>query len=385
MRQPLLFACLGAVLLAGAAQADRAAWEGVWKSEAADRQLAFTGSARTTALIGEEQRGALARVAGSSGKVRFDYEAGRLRWSLVDDGQHLIWLDLRRRDALVSPRPTFAEDRRLAERNYDARVVGRATVAGRACDIVEVAPRGRGQRVWRLWLDRETSFALKRERYNVEGELTSGTEYLEVAFGVEASPESFRVPPGWMVVDTDGSGVRLEVSELERRVGFPVAPPRYVPSDYVFLGGYVQRRGRWEPEMAELRYTDGLRVLSVFQRPREDERRGRGREGRGRHGFGRGRGREDDRGGHGGRGFGRGRDRHGADAPERGRAPRAEGERDGRGRGRGRGLGPPGSEEMTLVARGSEKAFRYLGRERTVIVVGDLPAEELMRVARSVE
>jgi hypothetical protein len=40
---------------------------------------------------------------------------------------------------------------------------------------------------------------------------------------------------------------------------------------------------------------------------------------------------------------------------------------------------------MTLVDRGAEKALRYLGRERAVVVVGDLSEEELVRVARSVE
>jgi len=40
---------------------------------------------------------------------------------------------------------------------------------------------------------------------------------------------------------------------------------------------------------------------------------------------------------------------------------------------------------MTLIDRGSEKALRYMGKERVVVVVGDLSAEELMRIARSLE
>ena len=40
---------------------------------------------------------------------------------------------------------------------------------------------------------------------------------------------------------------------------------------------------------------------------------------------------------------------------------------------------------MTLVDRGTEKALRYLGRDLVVVVVGDLTAEELVRVAKSVE
>ena len=40
---------------------------------------------------------------------------------------------------------------------------------------------------------------------------------------------------------------------------------------------------------------------------------------------------------------------------------------------------------MTLVDRGTEKALRYFGRDLVVGVVGDLTAEELVRVAKSVE
>jgi len=40
---------------------------------------------------------------------------------------------------------------------------------------------------------------------------------------------------------------------------------------------------------------------------------------------------------------------------------------------------------MTLVDRGTEKALRYFGPELVVVVVGDVAADELVRVAKSVE
>jgi len=48
-------------------------------------------------------------------------------------------------------------------------------------------------------------------------------------------------------------------------------------------------------------------------------------------------------------------------------------------------MGRPAGERMTLVDHVSEKALRYLGEDRVVLVVGDLPAEELARVAESIE
>jgi hypothetical protein len=104
--------------------------------------------------------------------------------------------------------------------------------------------------------------------------------------------------------------------------------------------------------MAELRYTDGIRILNVYQRQHRGDEPGRRR-------------------GHSLRErlFG---EKHGGG---RGR---------GRGRGGGHGFGPPGREHMTVVDHGTEKAVRYHGESRVVVVVGDLRADELVRIAESV-
>ncbi len=337
------------------AQAARESWSQVWRSEAARHSVSVSGTVRTMTVNGEGELSALARMVGGGGKVRLDYELGQTRWSLIDDGKRLIRLSPERRQALILPRPALALDRKLAERNYQAVVTGETTVVGRPVQVIEIrarkAPPGDHRVVWRLWVDRETGFPLKRERYNVEGKLTSGTEFVEVRFGAAVDRSMFQVPRGWQVVNAENDGGPLTIGQVGRRLGFTVLVPRYLPPGYRFTGCYVGQRGRRGWRMAELRYTDGLRVLSVFQRKRE-EMRGGGR-GHGRGGGGSGRGRS--------RGRGRGAGNHG-----------------------GPGFGPPGMEEMTLVDRGSAKALRYLGKERAVVVIGDLPAEELMRVARSV-
>jgi len=377
MRGRVRLVAAAMVLAAGVALAESSAWEAVWQSETAAALTSMVGRARTKAVQDGRERSATAVVQASAGKVRFDYEARGHRWSVIDDGGRLIQLDPRARTAVVLPRPSLAVDRALAERNYVARDAGEAVVAGRPTRIVEVAPRGKGPAARRLWLDRETSLPLKQERYNAEGRLTSATEYGEVEFGAPVPAETFAVPEGWTKVEPGGEGPRLGVQELSARMGFSVRVPRYVPEGYVLLGGYVQEWGRWGMRPAELRYTDGLRVLSVYERPR-----GEGPPGPGM-GPGRG-GRHRDRGGPGGR--------HRDDA---GRGRRGRGDRGGRRGGRpgpppqggrrGPGFGPPGGEVMTLVDRGTEKALRYFGPELVVVVVGDVAADELVRVAKSVE
>lgn len=334
------------IFFATTALADTTAWQQVWKSETATESVTVVGRALTMTVDDGHTMSAVASVTAAHGKVRFDYQTFDRRWSLIDDGNRLLRLQPDRRRAFTYERPTLAVDRELAERNYQAKEASEEVIAGRTTQQVEITPRAGGPVVLRLWLDKENSFALRRERYNVEGRRTSGTEYTEVQFGPRVSADVFDVPPGWAVLPPPHTDRKLSVSELSRRLGYSVTAPAYVPQGYVLLGGYEREWGRRRMRMAELRYTDGLKLLSVFQHPAPEPPEGRPRAG------------------------GRG-DRHGG------------GPRGGRGHGRG-GQGPPRPGETTLLDRGTEKVLRYFGPERGVIAIGDLLADDLIRVAKSV-
>jgi outer membrane lipoprotein-sorting protein len=339
-----------------------APWGEVWESEAASSRLALAGRARTMTAEDGHSLEAEAAVTAAHGKLRFEYRLEDRHWSVIDDGKSLIHLLPRRQVALVYDRPGLAVDRALAERNYEARVVGDSSVAGRSARTIEISPKGGGRPVLRLWLDNETGFALRRERYNVEGRLTSRTEYTQVEFGPVIAPDVFTVPAGWETIRAEETESGLSTEQLSARLGFQVRPPAHLPAGYVLVGGYEKQWGRWHMRAAELRYTDGLRILSIFQH-RHPGHPGLEPPGHGEH-PGRGRG----RGGLGGRGRGRRGGRHG-----RG------------GRGEGLGLGPPRPGEMILLDRGSEKVLRFHGPEIVVVVIGDLPRAELVRIAESIE
>jgi len=344
MKGATVLTCLILIFFATVAWGDSTAWEAVWQSEDASSRVSLTGQANTMAVTDGRQLSATAAVSVGGGKVRFDYRARGRSWSLIDDGLYLMRLQPTLKKALLLERPRLAVDRELAERNYVAREVASGVVAGRDAKMVEIAPRSGGPVVFRLWLDGETGFALKHERYNVEGRMTSATEYSRVTFGVKIAPDVFAVPKGWVKEESVRSDEALSVERLSFRLGFMVRRPRYIPEEYRLMGTYEKRWGRRRLRAAELRYTDGLRVLSVFQHPhREDWSRGPRREERGRGGGGRGRD-------------------HG-----------------------GLGMGPPRPGEMTLVDRGTDKVVRYFGRDMAVFVIGDMLSDELVRIARSVE
>jgi len=330
----------GAAVVAPAPPAGQSAWDLVWKSEAAAKRVSLRGRVRIMSYTGRETERAAAEVWAAGGKLRLDYESGRRRWSLIDDGRNLLQLRPKSRRALVLPRPALATDKPLAERNYVARVAGSASVAGRITQVVEIAPKSGGPPAWRLWLDGETAFALRRERYNTRGEVATSTEYFSVQFGAQVPPATFSLPNGWTKVESGRAGARQNIAALAAGVGFAIRPPRYLPPGYVLQGGYSQRQGKRRgasvPAAVELRYTDGIRLLSVFQREAKGEEARPYRE-------------------------------------------QAE-ERIGKQR---RGGGKTTS--LTLLDRGGEKAVRYLGNSLAVLVVGELAEAELIRVAKGVE
>jgi len=334
-RVPLLLGLLLSCRLAQAAVAP--AWDRVWRSEDAIQGLSLEGRVRTMMLLGDRSVQAEAALRVAHGRLRFDYESGNRRWSLIDDGRNLVSLRPTRQKATVLPRPRLAFDRSLAERNYLARQAGSERVADRVADILEICPRSGGVAVWRLWLERGTSFALKRERYNVDGKLTSASECITLRTAA-VPDEAFAIPAGWEREEAWVPGPPLPIEKLSRDLGFPVKSPRYLPAGYVWLGGHRGRESRGRPPAAELRYTDGLRMLTIVEGQRGPRRR------------------EPDG------------DRH--RRWEEGRPPREP-------------HPPPGG--MTVTRAGGEKVLRYHHGERAVFVMGDLKDDELVRIAHSLD
>lgn len=330
-RALLLLGLLAAILLllGSASGFADTAWRDVWDSETAGKRLSLQGQARTMILTEDGERHATALIRAANGKLRLDYARDDHHWSLIDDGARLIHLHPKKQTATFRPRTSMATDRALAESNYRARVVGRATIAGRQTQVIEVAPRQGGQVTWRLWLDRATGFPLKRERYNSDGKLTSGTEFTSVQFKATFPPDTFSVPAGWQTREEGADGQKRSLSDLSRELGFPVVAPGYVPPGYVLQGGSTERRGEHQRLTAALRYTDGLRVLTVYERPHSEHKAGEERQ--------------------------------------------AEPDR------------KPHHRPGEVYDRGGEKVLRRITKSRIIVVVGDLAAPQLTRVAESID
>jgi len=285
-------------------------------------EVPVSGMIETKVWFRGEQREARAKVQRGAGRVHIEYLSGPTAKAEVFKQGQMVWACGRgegKQRAESFSQPGWRSE--LVSQNYRARILGSREVAGRTVDLV------RGSGSWGnllLGVDRDTGFPLLMERYAPDGRLVAATVYREAKFG--GQPPQERKPPAILAAQPPELGPPMTAEELQRRAGFSILLPSYLPKGFEFQGYYLRQRPRWD--LAEIHYTDGLRVLLVIERQVPGQGRG------------------------GGPGYGRGRD----------------------------GRGPM----MQLRGLHGDGVRRVLG-DTLVIVLGSLPARQLGRIADSLQ
>lgn len=298
------------------------------------------GTVQTRAYTPEGFSESHARVHRGEGRVVIRYLDGPVKGTEVIHAEGRVWArGGRGRGARVirAGRDPLGLDPDLLREHYSARILGTQQVAGRPA--LHLALRRHHGGGLDLWLDRQTDFPLRTVVLAADGRALSDTQYETIDFDVK--PPAKQTPPA----SDRGPVVAIETTDLQavaKAVGFDLLKPAYIPAGFRSQGSYLHRLRRGQQLAAELRYTDGLGALSIIQMKADDKGPG---EGGGPRGPGAG----------GGKG--------------RGKDPPGEGKGQG-GPGRfGRDFGPAGNVVRT------DKG------DLTVIVTGDLPREELEKVA----
>lgn len=329
-RLPAALVPLILCLAISSAVAEMSATEILKKSYYADARASYSGRMRTTVYTASGGTSADVLINRNGAKTRMEYLSGASAGTvLLDDGKSVTQLDSRARTAYVSGTPEAPERLDLLLANYTAVLVGKDSIAGRNCYTIAVRPKASGNPSKRLWVDRGTFLALKTERFSFDGRRTMSSEYTNIDYSKRPDPSIFSIPEGWKTVRLGASG-DSSLESVRSAVGFTPRKPSHVPPGYGF-GGYYLRENPRGMRFAGLRYTNGMNTVSIFER--------KGQCGNG-WGFGRGRGR-------------------GQGAPRRGCA-------------------------SCMLDQGdhAQIACSYTGG-LTIVVVGDLSADELGRIVNS--
>ena len=160
------------------------------------------------------------------------------------------------------------EEEALVLRNYQPRLEGLDTIAGRPAYCIRLAPQHPGDAWERVWIDRETYFRLGDEDYDGDSRLLRATRFTRISFD-SVDPDQFRPPQYVMSLARrtySDEAQSKSVVQVSQAIGFPIKLPPYVPPGYLFDGAYTYPcQCGCEKPAAQVRWTNGLKTISMFE------------------------------------------------------------------------------------------------------------------------
>lgn len=161
---------------------------------------------------------------------------------------------------LTSPQRTA-----LLQANYRARMEGSDLVAGRMARVLRITPRKAPGPSRKIWVDAERLVVLRSIDYSASGQARTEMEVLSIDCDARIDAARFAAP-------ANAAGQRIAVTTPSRphRLGnalrIQVGKPSYLPRGYSLDGCYLFNcQCGCGHRAAQLTYTDGLGMISIFQ------------------------------------------------------------------------------------------------------------------------
>jgi len=163
----------------------------------------------------------------------------------------------------------FNDNIALLFANYRAVAGPDETVAGRAAVTVSLINRHTGERVMRLWIDKQTRIVLSKESYHSDGSLATRMRFDEIRYTGDIPENTFttKIPAGFTTVQ----GRRFktpstDIGAVVKAAGFTPVGPKFLPEGFSIISADVTSvKGI---KSLHLLYSDGLRNLSLFENGR---------------------------------------------------------------------------------------------------------------------
>jgi len=198
------------------------------------------------------------------------YLKGRI---IIDDGEKRIEY-LPRIDKKIKILPSFncswiKEKRKKALKitlaNFNISKIPEEKILGREVYTLSLSPKNSIGPFLKLWIDKKTYLILRKEKYNPERELILSLYYTKVNFNKHFSKkELYNKLPGIPSISKKFPlPSSYTLQEIKARANFFLSFPGYLPPGYTFQEGEIMVKRK----IVKLVYTNGLEVIVLFQRP----------------------------------------------------------------------------------------------------------------------
>lgn len=148
----------------------------------------------------------------------------------------------------------------LIKKNYKIINIGTETIADRKAIVILLVSKYTNLPVLKLWIDVETYFALRKDKYNSEGRLISRSFFSEIKYKKHYYPDDlFKPDPLWKIKDIINEPAFKEID---------IKNSKDISLDLPF--GYILKKIFLIPQREDIvfyyyRYTDGINTLSLFK------------------------------------------------------------------------------------------------------------------------
>lgn len=238
----------------------------------APRRISYEGTKSITIWGGQVQASQVHVYHAAPDQTRLEYlpagtQPGRV---VIIKGRTMMEYVPARNQVVERPAPE-ADEERLTRGvlpqildNYNVGFAGQEAVAGRETRVINVQSKFPGRPSLRIWVDQERRLILRFERYRTDGTLQETSAFINIRYDPTFAPDLFTVPaPPGTQVQQQQPPRRMSIGEIAQRVGFTPQVPSYLPSGFKERGSrVVDVRG--QPTAAFV-YADGISTITLFE------------------------------------------------------------------------------------------------------------------------
>lgn len=153
--------------------------------------------------------------------------------------------------------------------NFLVKQLPHQQLIGREVYLFSILPSASENPLLKLWIDKQTLIPLKKEKYDFEGRLIFLSEYTALKTGQDFSLSELldKIPPSPVkkTFPKISSVIFFDVEKIKPFVKFPILLPQYCPPGFSFQQAELVNR-----DTIKLVYTNGINLITIFQRPRVD-------------------------------------------------------------------------------------------------------------------
>lgn len=155
----------------------------------------------------------------------------------------------------------------LLQKNYSIKQIETQKIINRPTTVIQIEPKHAGNPSRKLWIDKSQPIVLRSEQYNCDTQLVLTSYFTALNLKKKIDLALFTIPTSARVSrQSTAFHQRYTFANGERYFRHSLKTATYLPSGYTFDGCYLwQPRYRLVPYTIQLRYTDGLNTISIFE------------------------------------------------------------------------------------------------------------------------